>query len=92
MPAPSTSPLNLRLTAEQRRAVDELAARERVSAEQAVMQAVEQALRQPSEAAELPEGTPFYGLGEMLSGVGDGPQDLSTNASYLADLGSREGA
>lgn len=96
MSAPPTSSFNLSLTAEQRRAIDLLAERERVSAEQAVIRAVERALlsepgseeSRRSEAAALPEGTPFHGLADLLGGVGDGPSDLSANKDYLADLGS----
>lgn len=99
MPPPSTSSFSLRLTTEQRQAIELLAERERVSAEQAVIRAVERALRAgPSdsdeerasrEAAALPEGTPFHGLADLLDGIGEGPADLSTNEAYLTDLGSR---
>ena len=98
MPAPSTSSFHLRLTAEQRLAIEELAERERISAEQAVIRAVERALRadldEGSERAvstkedDLPEGTPFCGLAGLLDGVGGGPEDLSANGDYLADLGA----
>ena len=42
------------------------------------------------EEATLPEGTPFYGLADLLEGVGEGPEDLSANRAYLADLGEGE--
>ncbi len=81
-----TTDLRLRLTTEQRRSIERLAARERVSAEDAVLRAVEQALARES-ASDFPPGTPFYGLEDLLDGVGDGPTDLSTNRAYRDGLG-----
>lgn len=81
----ATSDLKLRLTAEQRRTIERLADRERVSAEEAVLRAVEQAL---AGEPESPPGTPFHDVGDLLAGIGDGPPDLSTNRAYLDGLGA----
>ncbi|MCH7976460.1 MAG: hypothetical protein IIC18_07910 [Bacteroidetes bacterium] len=88
MSSPSSSDFRLRLTPEQQQAIKRLAARSRVSAEQAIMQAVEQALANTNEASSFPEGTPMHGLDDMLSALGEGPVDLSTNPEYLDGLGS----
>lgn len=86
MPSPSPSNFRLRLTPEQQQAIERLAARDRVSAEEAIVRAVEQALA--AEASAFPTGTPFHGLDDLLADLGEGPADLSTNRTYLDDLGA----
>ena len=88
MSSPSSSDFRLRLTPEQQQAIKRLAARSRVSAEQAIMQAVEQALANANAASSFPEGTPMHGMDDTLSALGEGPADLSTNPEYLDGLGS----
>ena len=99
MPAPDASPFSLRLTAEQRRSIEQLAARERVSAEEAIVRAVERALGETAGSADaesgsqtdydVPAGTPFHGLEALIASTGAGPEDLSTNPAYRSDLGRR---
>ena len=88
MSASDTSDFRLRLTPEQQRAIEQLAAHRQVSAEEAIMQAVEQALADDTEVSAFPPGTPFHGLDDLLSDLGEGPADLSTNRTYLDDLGT----
>ncbi|ARA93348.1 hypothetical protein AWN76_009365 [Rhodothermaceae bacterium RA] len=88
MSAPNLSDFRLRLTPEQCRAIERLAARDQVSPEEAVIRAVEQALAAEADASAFPPGTPFHGLDDLLSTLGEGPADLSTNRSYLDDLGT----
>jgi len=83
--APGSSDLRLRLTAEQRRAIERLAARDQTSAEEAVLRVVREALA--AAPSDYPEGTPFHGFDAHLAALGDGPADLSTNPSYRDDLG-----
>ena len=79
--------LRLRLTPDQRRSIERLAARERVPAEDAVLRAVEQALARRDATVDFPPGTPFHGVDDLLDGIGDGPADLSTNRAYRDGLG-----
>lgn len=82
-----TSDFRLRLTAEQRRAIERLAAYAGVSAEEAVMRAVKRVLAEEAPGSAFPEGTPFHGLDSLLASLGEGPADLSVNRAYLDDLG-----
>ena len=90
MPASPPSEFRLRLAPEQRQSIERLAARDQVSAEEAVVQAVESALQ--TKPSAFPPGTPFHGLDDLLSDLGDGPPDLSTNQAYLDDLGGASDA
>ena len=80
------STLTLHLTPAQRQAIDQLASSRQVSAEAAILQAVEQALAQ-GEASRFPAGSPFHGMDDLFDNLGDGPADLSTNRAYLDTLG-----
>ena len=84
----NTADVRLRLTPEQRRAVERLAKRDQVSVEEAILRAVEQALAAEGETSAFPAGTPFHGLDDLLSDLGEGPTDLSENRAYLDDLGA----
>ena len=88
MSSSNTADVRLRLTPEQRRAVERLAKRNQVSVEEAILRAVEQALAAETEASAFPVGTPFHGLDDLLSDLGEAPADLSTNRAYLTDLGA----
>lgn len=88
MAAANPADVRLRLTPEQRRAVERLAKREQVSVEEAMLRAVEQALAAEGETSAFPAGTPFHDLEDLLSDLGEGPSDLSTNRAYLDDLGT----
>jgi hypothetical protein len=77
--------LRLRLTTEQRREIERLAARERISAEEFILRAVRQVLS--SVSSSFPMGSPFHGFDAALEELGDGPADLSTNRAYRDDLG-----
>ena len=82
----SSTTLTLNLTDQQRRAIEQVAQRDNVSMEEAVLRAVQQVLAQETPEP-FPPGTPFHGLGHVLKDLGEGPEDLSTNHEYLDDLG-----
>jgi len=83
-----SSDIRLHLTPEQKRAVERLATRDQLSTEEAIIRAVQQALDADGDTSSFPEGTPFHGHDDLLSNLGEGPPDLSTNKNYLDDLGS----
>lgn len=88
MSSSDASALRLNLTPEQRRKIDLLAQRQQVSAEEAVLRAIEDALAAEEESSSFPVGTPFHGLDDLLANLGEGPPDLSTNRAYLDELGT----
>lgn len=88
MSSSKSADVHLRLTPEQRRAIERLAKRANISVEEAVLRAVEQAIATEADVSAFPAGTPFHGLDDLLADLGDGPADLSTNRAYLDDLGA----
>ncbi|GIV58677.1 MAG: hypothetical protein KatS3mg042_1590 [Rhodothermaceae bacterium] len=88
MSSSESSDIRLRLTPEQRQALERLARRAHLTVEEALLQAVEQILAGDAGASAFPVGTPFHGLDAMLDDLGEGPEDLSTNRAYLDDLGT----
>ena len=74
----------MKLTPEQKDKIKRLARRRGVSQKQAVMDLVEQ------QARQLPDDAPrdsFLNGIEHLSGIVDGPSDLSTNPDHLDGFG-----
>ncbi|GIV59940.1 MAG: hypothetical protein KatS3mg043_1029 [Rhodothermaceae bacterium] len=88
MSSSESSDIRLRLTPEQRQALERLAQRAHLSVEEALLRAVEQILATEVGTSSFPAGTPFHGLDALLADLGEGPEDLSTNRAYLNDLGT----
>lgn len=88
MSSSDASALRLNLTPEQRRKIELLAHQQQISAEEAVLRAVEHALATEEKPSLFPVGTPFHGLDDLLVNLGEGPADLSTNRAYLDELGA----
>lgn len=74
----------MKVTPEQKQRIRQLAAREGMSAKEAVLRLVDRELA--SDAPAAPAGSFLAGI-EHLVGTVDGPSDLSTNPRHLGGFG-----
>lgn len=74
----------MKLTPDQKQKIRHLAEREGISAKEAVLRLVDQALA--GEALNAPAGSFLAGIEHIVGSV-EGPTDLSTNPKYLEGFG-----
>lgn len=78
----------MKVTPEQKQKIKRLAERQGLSAKEAVIKLVEEALarEQGAPALEVRPGSFLDGI-EDIVGAGEGPPDLATNPKYMEGLG-----
>jgi len=74
----------MKVTAEQKRKIRRLAEREGLSAKEAVLRLVEQALS--GDKIEVQQDSFLSGIEDLIGSV-EGPSDLSTNPKYMSGFG-----
>lgn len=74
----------MKVTPDQKRKIKRLAKKQGVSAKEAVMRLVEDALA--CEKIEAPNGSFLSGIEDIVGSV-EGPSDLSSNPKYLQGFG-----
>lgn len=74
----------MKLTVEQKQKIKTLAKREGISAKEAIMQLVDDALRR--KKLDVPKDSFLYGIEHLIGSI-QGPGDLSTNPKYMEGYG-----